>query len=118
MRSAQSETVIQRAILDWLIWHRIFAWREARIPTPIRRGNQIVGLRRADPHTLGIPDILACVRGRMIGIEVKTKIGKQSLEQIAWQDRIEKAGGLYLLARSVNDVEDFFKKHNFDELKI
>lgn len=111
MQAGVRESVIQKAILDWLLWNRVFAWREARIPTPIRRGRNIVGLRRADPHTLGIPDILACFRGRMVGIEVKTDTGKQRPEQKAWQEKIETAGGLYLLARSVDDVQAFWAKH-------
>lgn len=111
MPSSSRESGIQRAILDWLMYNRVFAWREARIPTPIRRGRQIVGLRRADPHTLGIPDILACYQGRLIGIEVKTDTGRQRPDQEAWQEKVETAGGLYLLARSVDDVQAFWKKH-------
>lgn len=95
----------------WLSWNRIFAWREARIPTPIRRGRSVIGFRKADPQTVGIPDIMACVRGRTVGIEVKTESGKQSADQIVWQKKLEAAGGLYLLARSADEVQAFFKKH-------
>lgn len=105
-----TETQIQKSILDWLAWNGIFAWRNQRIPTPIRRGRQIVGLRRADPATVGMPDILCCYKGRLIGLEVKTDKGKQEEAQKEWQDKLERAGGLYYIVRSVDDVEKLFKK--------
>lgn len=53
---------------------------------------------------VGSPDILGCLRGRFVGIEVKTAIGKQADEQKRFQTAFERAGGLYILARSVADV--------------
>lgn len=98
------ETPIQRSILDYLTWKGYLCWRSQSIPVPIRRGKAIVGLRRADPHTVGFPDISIIRNGSYIGIEVKTEKGKQSEEQKGWQEKITKAGGLYILARSVDDV--------------
>ncbi|MCC7015028.1 MAG: hypothetical protein IT454_20865 [Planctomycetes bacterium] len=43
--------------------------------------------------------------GRRIEIECKTAAGRQSPEQRRWQAMIEKYGGIYVLARSVDDVE-------------
>ena len=103
------EGTIQKAILDNLMYRGILCWREARIPTPIRRGRKIVAFRRADPHTIGIPDVFCVIKGKLIGIEVKTAKGKQSDEQIAWQEKLEKAGGTYILARSWEDVEEVIK---------
>lgn len=48
---------------------------------------------------------MAIVDGQHIGIEVKTKTGKQSPEQKRWQDNIIASGGIYILARCVEDVE-------------
>lgn len=42
--------------------------------------------------------------GRRIEIECKTPTGRQSEDQRAWQAMIERHGGLYILARSVDDV--------------
>jgi hypothetical protein len=42
--------------------------------------------------------------GRAFAIEVKTEKGKQRLAQAAWQSAWEKRGGIYVLARSVEDV--------------
>lgn len=42
--------------------------------------------------------------GRRLEIEVKSEAGRQSRDQKAWQTLIERFGGLYILARSVEDV--------------
>ena len=55
----------------------------------------------------GVPgqgDILCCMKGRFIEVEVKTKTGRQSDAQKLRERNITKAGGLYILARSVDDV--------------
>ncbi len=52
----------------------------------------------------GQPDIIGCIRGRYVGIETKTQSGQQTKEQKAWQYNVERSGGLYILARSVEDI--------------
>ena len=52
----------------------------------------------------GVPDLICCQNGRMIGIEVKTKMGRVSPEQIEFIKRINDAGGLAFVARSLDDV--------------
>lgn len=99
------EGAIQRFILDELSRRGILCWREARIPTPIRQGRRVVGFRKADQYTLGIPDIFCVIRGHLIGIEVKTVTGRQSDDQVEWQRKLEEAGGTYVLARAWEDVE-------------
>lgn len=46
----------------------------------------------------GIPDILCCINGRFIGIEVKQETGKPSLLQKVHLKRIGEAGGIGILA--------------------
>jgi hypothetical protein len=47
--------------------------------------------------TSGIPDIIACVRGRFVGIEVKANAkAKLTALQRRRADEIEKAGGVWL----------------------
>lgn len=60
----------------------------------------------------GAPDIVACYDGRFIGIEAKTVTGRQSDWQKKYQSDIEASGGIYILARSVDDVKGLI-----DELK-
>lgn len=55
----------------------------------------------------GIPDLLCCIQGLFIGIEVKDPGGKPSAVQLAQGARIKKAGGRFLIAKSLNDVKKF-----------
>jgi hypothetical protein len=48
--------------------------------------------------------------GRRIEIEVKTGNAKQSKEQKKWQIMIEKFGGIFILARSVDGALNDFEK--------
>ena len=68
----------------------------------IKRPNGSDGFLRQNKK--GCPDILICVNGKFIGLEIKTKIGKQSDLQKAAQIKIEKAGGKYFIIRSVRDL--------------
>ena len=43
--------------------------------------------------------------GQRIEIEVKSPSGRQSQEQKRWQAMIEKFGGVYVLAKSLEDVK-------------
>lgn len=54
----------------------------------------------------GDPDIVACYRGRYIGIEGKTDEGREAPEQVTRASQIEAAGGIRVLACSVYDVRD------------
>ena len=47
----------------------------------------------------GIPDLLICWKGKFIGIELKTDIGKPSPLQLHELNEIEKAGGIALILR-------------------
>ena len=58
----------------------------------------------------GDPDIVVCSQGRFIGIEAKTYDGVQSNIQKLRQKQIEQAGGIYILARSVDDVAQIVDK--------
>lgn len=48
----------------------------------------------------GISDIVGLIEGRSVFVEVKTDIGRQRTGQAAFQRAIEKAGGIYIVARS------------------
>lgn len=54
---------------------------------------------------VGVPDILACYKGRFIGIEVKNETGKTSKLQDLNILAIQKAGGISFVARSVEEVK-------------
>ena len=54
---------------------------------------------------VGVPDILACYKGKFIGREVKNETGKTSPLQDVNLEQIKQAGGISLVARSVEDVK-------------
>ena len=54
----------------------------------------------------GDPDLVACVCGRFIAIEAKTYDGTQRPMQKVRQQQIEDSGGIYLIAKSVDDVKE------------
>ena len=49
--------------------------------------------------SVGIPDILACVKGHFVGIEVKTDVGKLSEMQKYQADKIVQSGGSWFCVR-------------------
>lgn len=55
--------------------------------------------------TAGIPDIIACIDGKFYGFEVKTDIGKPTKLQESTIRKINKAGGIAVVVRSVDDVK-------------
>lgn len=55
---------------------------------------------------VGVPDILACYKGRFIGIEVKNEKGKTSPLQDYNLASIKRAGGISLVARDIESVSE------------
>lgn len=71
-------------------------------------------LANRSPYRLkGVADILGIYRGFPLAIEVKSARGKLSEHQAYFLDRWREAGGIAIVARSVEDVErglnDFFR---------
>lgn len=95
------ESVIQKQIMaefGALSWLRI--WRNNTGALKDQRGQLITyGLK-------GSADILGIIspEGRFLAIEVKNERGKQSESQAAFGKMVEAMGGIYILARSVEDV--------------
>lgn len=58
----------------------------------------------------GMADIGGIIEGRAIEIECKTEIGRQTKEQKNWQEAVERAGGLYVLARSREEAIEQLKR--------
>lgn len=57
----------------------------------------------------GIPDIVCCIKGRFIGIEAKDYGNGPSELQLAHGRQIEKAGGIFIVAYCVSDVQKVLK---------
>lgn len=52
----------------------------------------------------GVPDLIGCYKGRMIGIEIKSQRGVVSDKQQDFLDKINRAGGVAFVARTIDDV--------------
>lgn len=101
--SGQSEAVIQQNIrLALGMRDDIFMFRiNVGVFRPLH-GDQKRAIRSAPD---GTPDLLGVIApGRAFAIEVKTGRGQQRDAQKNWQKAWEKRGGIYILARSVEDV--------------
>jgi hypothetical protein len=58
--------------------------------------------------TNGSADISATIKGKSIKIEVKIGKDKQSEAQIKYQQMIEKAGGIYFIAKNFDEFYNFY----------
>ena len=95
------EKAIQKEILAWLGRWRPDAW-VVRINSGGARINGQFVRFNTEP---GTPDILLCVAGRFVGIEVKRPGELPTAAQRACHARIEAAGGIVVVADCVTEVE-------------
>ena len=102
------ESLVVHACMQWLYLHGI---------QPIRNNTGAFSKTHTDKHGVtrnhhirvgkkGSGDILACTpTGRWLEAEAKNEDGKQQAEQIDRQRHVESLGGIYVLARSTDDLE-------------
>lgn len=62
------------------------------------------GQRHVRSAPNGTPDLLGIAYERPLAIETKARRGKHADDQIKFQRAWEKNGGIYILARSLDDV--------------
>jgi len=91
-----SEKTIMKQIAYSLTFH---GWFVFRVP-PSLYGQK------------GLCDLIAVKNGITVFIEVKTPRGKQTEDQKVFEMKLQQAGGIYILARSVDDVEWLFYTGN------
>ena len=60
--------------------------------------------------TKGSADISATINGRSVKIEVKYGKDRQSADQKAYQQQIEKAGGIYIIAKEFDSFYDWYQQ--------
>ena len=70
--------------------------------------DEAIGARRKGNTERGLPDVWACVLGRFLTIEVKAGKDELSEHQKMRKFEIEKAGGIFFVARSTDGFTDFF----------
>jgi len=92
------EKDIQKVILEYLKLRKIFAWRQNSGAFKTDAGGFYwIGI-------IGAPDIFILRKSIIYACEVKNEKGKQSESQKAFQEQFEKAGGVYFIARTLEDV--------------
>lgn len=88
---------------------------EKRIENQIKQYLDSIGAWHIKTHgnmfsKAGTPDIIACLRGRFVAIEVKQPGGRVSPLQMAHIKLINRAGGVAFVAYSLEDVKHILKK--------
>lgn len=101
MISTEKET--QKAILEYLDVRGIFHYRQNSGAYKAAHGGFI------RYGTKGAPDIVAVFRGKYIGIEVKDIKGRLNDNQKDFCKLLEAAGGIYMIARDIDDVIHYFE---------
>lgn len=97
------EKVIQKLILNYLAANRIFVFRVNTMGVYDQRRKTY---RQLSGFSLrGVADILGIMPGgRFLAVEVKAAKGRQSPDQKHFEELVKRAGGIYVLARSIDDV--------------
>jgi hypothetical protein len=88
-----SENNIQIQCIDWL---------------RIKRWYILENYKNKKPRVRGISDIAIMKNGRTIWVEFKTKVGKQSKEQIEFELNVKNHGCEYIIIRSLEDLFEYF----------
>jgi hypothetical protein len=94
------ENKVQAEILQHLKSKNILCWRNnntAVYDSKIHSYRSFTGMK-------GVGDILAVHNGVFYSIECKAGT-KQSADQILFQKRLERAGGVYIVARNIADID-------------
>ena len=66
---------------------------------------------------IGVPDLLACINGKFVGLEVKKENGKPTDIQLWNIEKIKKSGGIAMVVKPSNyeSVEKLIKKLGDDD---
>ena len=110
---------LTRMVMDWIKFNK---GQSERINVTGRFINakiitDVVGFKRQIGNdkwikgsgTKGSADISATIKGKSIKIEVKIGRDKMSEDQVKYQEAIEKAGGIYYIAK---DFDSFYEWYN------
>jgi len=101
------ERVVQKACLAWL------RAQGALVAVTDAGAAYRAGAFSGDAIPAGWPDLTGLLPdGRFIGVECKANRGRQSPAQKAMEREIRKRSGIYLLARSVEDLQNGIEDAN------
>ena len=77
-------------------WHHV--------PNGGQRNKKTAQRLKAMGTQSGVADLQFVIDNRPIAVELKTEIGSQSKDQIAYQERFTRAGGTYFIARGLDQA--------------
>lgn len=99
---------LTQCIMDYI---RLRGGQAERISIMGRPTETATGIRWDKSHmTRGTADISAIVGGRAVKIEVKKGRDRQSEAQRCYQSDVERAGGLYYIARDFDSFVEWYNK--------
>jgi hypothetical protein len=112
---------LTKCIIDYLILNGCQAERintagrvidERKHVTNVVGITKVIGSMKYIPTTgtKGSADISATIKGRSVKIEVKIGKDRQSDHQKRYQEMIERAGGVYIIAKDFQGFYDWFKE--------
>lgn len=110
---------LTKCVIDFLNLNGCFAERtgtEGRVIDGRKTYTDVLGRQKTigtvkripTSGTKGSSDIKAVIGGKMIAIEIKVGKDRQSEAQKGYQEKVEKAGGIYWI---VKDFEGFYEKY-------
>lgn len=67
-----------------------------------------LGKYRPSGSTVGVPDILACIESRYVGLEIKFGSDKLRPEQIAFGNKIRESKGVYVEVRTFDQFMSWY----------
>lgn len=97
------EKQIENQILSYLKIMGAFVWKNDSVGIwdPKKR---IFRKKQSIHHLKGVADILGVYKGKPLAIEVKSKTGRASKDQLLFLEAFKKHGGIAGVARSIDDV--------------
>jgi hypothetical protein len=101
---AGSEHHLQAAVAEYLTLTLPHEAVFCSIPNGGKRDKATAGKLKAEGLQPGAPDLLILWKSRAIGLELKTGKGRLSPQQMAFSMRWTTAGGVYAVARSIEEV--------------
>jgi hypothetical protein len=106
MQLSMKESYVLAACLQYLQFHRIFAWRQNQGGIPLANGR----FRRFNGMP-GQSDIIGCLPdGRFLACEVKRPGGKMTTEQEDFHQRVSEAGGVAMCVSSLDELEGALRR--------
>lgn len=97
---------LTRCVVDFVRSHGGQAERINTTGVPEQRGGRIVW--RKSNTTKGSADVSATIAGRSVKIEIKIGADRQSEAQRHYQAAVERAGGLYFIAKDFTSFVEWY----------